>query len=146
MRAIHLGLVGIGIITSSTCMLGGRLEIEHMSITFVVPAVVSGLESSHRVPIYLGVGWSCRFRGRLLNKNPARALWGPISNFELSTRRAAATVPHLGLAVREPIRRHALRKSKVSPNPGPDSGPLGSDMGVSGHGPRGDSLFKVPND
>ncbi len=41
--------------------------------------------------------------------------------FHLDTLRVAESVPHLGLPIRGPSRRHALRKSKLSPAP---NGPI----------------------
>jgi hypothetical protein len=40
-----------------------------------------------------------------------------IQRLHLDTLRLARVVPHLGLPVRGPMRRHALRKSKASPGP-----------------------------
>jgi hypothetical protein len=60
-------------------------------------------------------------------------------HFHLDTLSVAESVPHIGLPVQVPTRRHALRKSFPGPG-GPDSGPPGPDLGGSGPGLGGPNL------
>jgi hypothetical protein len=62
----------------------------------------------------------------------------PYRTLSLNALGVAEVVPHLGLPIREPICRHALRQSMVSPGPGgPIPALLGSILEVSGPGPGG---------